>query len=126
MIDFDVPPLIDKICRGGEHCCNRGKLNLCGIGEGDCNTDNDCSGVLMCGKNNCMKWRTAGGRWDEDDDCCEKQCTLEHPCDEGGGHCDTDTDCKNSEHGFLKCGNNLCLNTTYFPRHIFVRNSETF
>ena len=126
MIDFDVPPLIDKICRGGEHCCNRGKLNLCGIGEGDCDTDNDCSGVLMCGKNNCMKWRPAGGRWDEEDDCCEKRCTPEHPCDEGGGHCDTDADCENSELGFLKCGNDLCLNTIYFPRNIFVRNSETF
>ncbi len=52
MVDFEAPTYIDKICRGGEHCCNRGKLNLCGIGEGDCNTDNDCGGVLMCGKNN--------------------------------------------------------------------------
>ena len=126
MIDFEAPPLIDRICRGGEHCCNRGKLNLCGIGEGDCNTDNDCSGVLMCGKNNCMKWRQPGGRWDEEDDCCEKRCTPEHPCDEGGGHCDSDSDCKNSERGWLKCGNDYCLNTTFFPRHIFPGNSETF
>ena len=126
MIDFNVPPLIDKICRGGEHCCNRGKLYLCGIGEGDCNTDNDCSGVLMCGQNNCMKWRGPGGRWDEDDDCCEKRCTPEHPCDEGGGHCDIDADCEGSDRGFMKCGDNYCLNTVYFPRNIFVRNSETF
>jgi len=126
MIDFEAPPLIDKICRGGEHCCNRGKLNLCGIGEGDCNTDNDCSGVLMCGHNNCMKWRQPGGRWDEEDDCCEKRCTPEHPCNEGGGHCDSDSDCKNSEQGWLKCGNDNCLNTNYFPRHIFPGNSETF
>ena len=126
MIDFESPPRIDKICRGGEHCCNRGKLNLCGIGEGDCNTDNDCSGVLMCGKNNCMKWRQPGGRWDEEDDCCEKRCTTEHPCDEGGGHCDSDSECKHSGQGWLKCGDNNCLNTTFFPRHIFPGNSETF
>ena len=126
MVDFEAPTYIDKICRGGEHCCNRGKLNLCGIGEGDCNTDNDCGGVLMCGKNNCMKWRPPGGRWDEEDDCCEKRCTPEHPCKEGGGHCDVDADCQNGEKGILKCGDNSCLNTDYFPRNIFVRNSETF
>ena len=126
MVDFEAPPLIPKYCRGGEHCCNRGNLNLCGIGEGDCNTDNDCSGVLMCGKNNCMKWRPTGGHWDEDDDCCDKHCTPEHPCEEGGGHCDVDSDCQTGNQGNLKCGDNTCLNTTIFPRNMFTRNSETF
>ena len=28
-------------------------MNKCKLGEGDCNTDNDCEGSLKCGVNNC-------------------------------------------------------------------------
>ena len=33
--------------------------NQCGEGEGDCNTDQDCAGLLVCGRDNCGR---AGGR----------------------------------------------------------------
>ena len=36
---------------GGWSCCT--STNQCGIGEGDCDTDSDCSGNLKCGTNNC-------------------------------------------------------------------------
>ena len=47
-----------------------------------------------------------------------------HPLQEGGGHCETDSDCENP--GWLICGDNLCLNPTYFPRNVFIRNSENW
>ena len=42
----------------------------CGSGEGDCNSDSDCEGQLVCGDNNCG---SSGGLWDAEDDCCEKR-----------------------------------------------------
>ena len=42
-------------------CCN--SYNPCGHGEGDCDSDNDCAGNLVCGTDNC-----AAG--DHDLDCC--------------------------------------------------------
>lgn len=36
---------------GGFDCCT--PENKCGIGEGDCDTDLDCSGLLICGNDNC-------------------------------------------------------------------------
>ena len=38
-------------CMGGNDCCNPG--NQCGLLEGDCDTDNDCMGTLVCGTHNC-------------------------------------------------------------------------
>ena len=122
MIDTNMVPTLHMHCRGGEHCCHKGHLNMCAEGEGDCDTDNDCAGALVCGTNNCANFRTLDGLWDAEDDCCERQCTPEHPCQEGGGHCNVDADCEN----LLKCGDNFCLNPTYFPRLEFPRNSETF
>ena len=40
-------------CRGGEHCCARNGVNLCSLNEGDCDSDLDCEGSLVCGDNNC-------------------------------------------------------------------------
>ena len=115
-------------CRGGEHCCN--KDTNCSVGDGDCNRDEDCPGVLICGTNNCMTGENMArsllvdkGLWDPEDDCCERACTPQHPCQEGGGVCKSDADCWNP--GWAKCGAS-CLNTTYFPRDIFIHNSQTF
>ena len=105
-------------CRGGDHCCTN---DSCDEGEGDCNDDNECKGSLVCGDNNCGQ---SGGMWDAEDDCCERRCTSEHPCKEGGGHCVYDSDCENS--GWLLCGNDRCLDKTYFPRNVFINNSETY
>ena len=93
-IDMNTIPTINMYCRGGHRCCHRGNLNLCGLGDGDCDHDDDCNGPLVCGNNNCLKFRSAGGLWDEEDDCCEQLCTPEHPCNEGEGHCTVDADCK--------------------------------
>ena len=40
-------------CRGGDHCCARNDVKLCAQDEGDCNSDQDCAGSLVCGDNNC-------------------------------------------------------------------------
>ena len=44
---------------------------LCGDGEGDCDSDDHCSGLLECGDNNCAT--TSGGYWDVEDDCCQRR-----------------------------------------------------
>merc|ERR1711970_1225135 len=52
-----------KRCTGGDSCC--AKDEVCGLGEGDCDTDADCSQGLIWGKDNCQ-----GTGFDSTDDCC--------------------------------------------------------
>ena len=49
---------------GGYGCCT--STNQCGIEEGDCDNDSECSGNLKCGYNNCNT--TLG--FPSDYDCC--------------------------------------------------------
>ncbi|XP_023348690.1 latent-transforming growth factor beta-binding protein 1-like [Eurytemora carolleeae] len=116
----------DILCSGSEGCCRRtgSGRELCGLWEGDCNNDNECAGTLKCGNNNCVQHWGEGGLWDAEDDCCEPPCTPDHPCAEGEGHCEIDADCQNP--GLLKCGNDLCIHSTYFPSHLFPEHSLTF
>jgi len=45
------------------HCCSATDTVKCGVGQGDCDSDDDCAGDLACGNNNCVKdW--GGHRWD--------------------------------------------------------------
>jgi len=49
-------------------CCT--KAAPCGVGEGDCDNDKECSGNLVCGKNNCPEeftYKYGKNR----PDCCE-------------------------------------------------------
>ena len=43
-------------------CCS--SSNQCGVDEGDCDSDADCSGILKCGNNNC------GSNFHSLADCC--------------------------------------------------------
>lgn len=52
-----------QICNGGDNCC---ATKLCGLGEGNCKKDAQCSGSLRCGRKNC-----AGSSFDPNDNCCE-------------------------------------------------------
>ena len=49
-------------CLGVDNCCDR---KLCDLGEGDCDEDNQCTGNLICGQDNCI-----GVGFDKTDDCC--------------------------------------------------------
>ena len=40
----------------------------CGLGEGDCDTDDECAGDLVCGTNNCIN---EGTDFTPQADCCE-------------------------------------------------------
>ena len=51
------------MCTGGDSCCTPD--SVCGVGEGDCDSNNDCSEGLVCGKDNCQ-----GVGFDATDDCC--------------------------------------------------------
>ena len=79
-------------------------------------------GVHVCGQDNCdLK---SGGRWDDTDDCCERRCSASQPCAEGQGHCESDQDC--ARPGWARCGDNLCLNSQYFPLAQYPNNSAWF
>ena len=64
--------IIGRICNGinGNYyhvfreCCS--SSNKCDINQGDCDTDNDCRGNLVCGSNNCPS------PFPRSADCCEK------------------------------------------------------
>ena len=120
MVEMMAVDTLPRNCRGGEHCCRPD--SPCPLDSGDCNYDHDCQGVSICGTDNCPI--QSGGRWDPTDDCCERRCTSEHPCREGEGHCEYDSDCINS--GWAKCGNDMCLNTQYFPTAQYPNNSDWF
>ena len=79
---------------------------------------------MVCGEDNCLNYWGVGGRWDAEDDCCERRCTQDPPCREGEGHCEQDSDCINS--GWARCGNDLCLNTQYFPTAQYPNNTAGF
>ena len=52
------------------NCCTGEKK--CGLGEGDCDTDDECQIGLVCGSNNCKRdFDTSGSNWDSQADCCE-------------------------------------------------------
>merc|ERR1719167_2042500 len=93
-----------EVCDGtGENsgdCCTDGFP--CKAGEGDCDSDSDCVGDLICGSNNCK-----GEAFAADDDCCYDRkkevcdgtaeniaigscCTKDFPCKAGEGDCDSD------------------------------------
>ena len=86
---------------------------LCKEGQGDCDSDDDCEGNLVCGFNNC------GTDIDiePNSDCCEKNrftgngtigdygyCSQFGPCGLGQGHCSSDQDCQEG----LVCGEQNC------------------
>ena len=62
----------NMICIGGDECCS--KEYPCGLGEGDCDNDNECEGELKCGTDNCQQ--CLGGvdctYFQPTDDCCEE------------------------------------------------------
>ena len=81
MVSDSATKTLPRYCRGGEHCCTRDIPVLCGEGEGDCNTNGDCAGLLECGRQNCeSEFGSAGGLWDAGDDCCHQKCTDNRPC----------------------------------------------
>ena len=55
-------------CAGGDSCCT--VENPCGEWEGDCDSDEECSGNLFCSRTCGPRVVSLGGDWDITDDCC--------------------------------------------------------
>merc|ERR1711928_221904 len=58
-------------CKSGSswmawHCCTEDQP--CGFKEGDCNTDSECEGDLVCGQDNCVAVGREDSHWRMD--CC--------------------------------------------------------
>jgi len=73
-------------------------------GDGDCDSDDDCQGSLVCGTDNCGDFRDSTGwsadhvatTWDMKDDCCMQpaigtdnscDCDVPYPCVDEDGTC---------------------------------------
>ena len=100
---------------------------LCKEGEGDCSSDSECEGSLVCGHNNCVNStlrHCCTQKCNNDSDCTSGECNTERnqchlnsdtidwskcsqdsPCADGEGDCDHHSDCE----GTLLCGNDRCL-----------------
>merc|ERR1719494_1812379 len=69
-------------CLGGDSCCTA--ANPCGLGEGDCDRDDHCTGDLTCGIDNCD--RKSMPSFDSTDDCCQRPAEeFTRPGTEGSG-----------------------------------------
>ena len=82
--------------------------NLCGVGQGDCDSTTECEGTLTCGTNNCIDFDSAVNA---NKDCCRESqlydwnwCSTDNTCGVGEGDCDSDADCE----GSLICGTDNC------------------
>ena len=53
MVEEDLVDSLKMYCRGGDGCCGPATNRLCEEGEGDCDHDDQCAGVLQCGTDNC-------------------------------------------------------------------------
>lgn len=133
----DCPPANNPKCSPttwegyNKHCCT--VEEPCGLGEGDCDTDDECADGFVCGTNNCVGFPNPKA------DCCQlpvmegygnpncfpgiadlipwasdvkaqnsmfkECCSKDKPCGVGQGDCDHDDECV----GDLKCGNNNCV-----------------
>ena len=131
MVSLEELPTLRRVCSGGEHCCHlRQGGDLCSEGEGDCNEDRECQGLLVCGTNNCVSdYSRNGGLWDVEDDCCQPRCSNQRPCGQGEGPCVP------GHHSMCKAAGNPpgegmvcsdhCLHRTWFPVQRFPNNSES-
>ena len=81
------------------------------LGEGDCDSDSECSGLLECGTDNCLT--KTGGHWDPGDDCCQPRCDVTRQCEEGEGPCSGHGDCQTGGHYYV-CSTD-CLDRQHFP-----------
>ena len=94
---------------GQGSCCTPGQP--CWLWAGDCDSDSDCVGDLVCGTDNCHQMYPGVP---STSDCCVAAClgvsgdgsccTSQRPCGRGQGDCDTDAHCA----GSLTCGTDNC------------------
>ena len=54
-----------------DYCCT--ESDPCKEGEGDCDSDHDCEGSLVCGSDNCKSQWHGSMDFDSSDDCCKAQ-----------------------------------------------------
>merc|ERR1719317_650807 len=95
-------------CLGGDSCCTA--ANPCGLGEGDCDRDDQCSGDLTCGIDNCN--RKSMPSFDSTDDCCQRPAEeFTRPGTEGSGQ-------EGGGLTFLKSINTYSLDGAPLPKSI--------
>jgi len=119
-------------------CCTPD--NQCPHGVGDCNTDADCQGELMCFQNVGQAYGYVKRSVDvcvnkkiNTDHACSRTespngpgekggcCTPDNKCPLGVGDCNTDADCE----GNLRCAQNVGNHYGYFQRKVDVCVDDT-
>ena len=110
------------LCRQNDLCAK----TPCGEGQGDCDDDTECRGLLVCGHMNCENSSITDcctHTCENDSECLNQECNTDvhqcrldsystdwsncsqdSPCADGEGDCDHHTDCE----GTLLCGSDNC------------------
>ncbi len=97
--DYNLPAGADVCVEGGhlDFC----RDELCGVGEGDCDSHSECSGSARCLSNVGSNYG-----WGANVDVCEVRssgsadyCSTEFPCQRNEGRCDSNAECA----GSLRC-----------------------
>jgi len=103
----DVSAGVCLTCNGVPHtffgCCS--SSNPCDVGEGDCKSDSDCAGELVCGTRNCESdFSSSYTNWHYTADCCRKACSVDGSNGDGTkqGTCPNGYVCKSN--GRCKAG----------------------
>jgi len=91
--------------KDSKNCCT--VESPCHLGQGDCDSDDECQSGLTCGKNNCYRFNPDAH---EKSDCCfscsswDGCCSEDDQCREGEGVCSNDDQCEDN----LICGKRNC------------------
>jgi len=119
--DVCTPPLTAR--NDGSVACSEASTSTrcqsvdcpCGAGMGDCDSDMECGGGMLCGTDNgpavgssgstdvCVHARPPGCARMDRSDIDSELCTTDCPCSFGEGDCDVDNDCI----GSLVCAQNV-------------------
>ena len=85
-----------------DYCCT--ESDPCKEGEGDCDSDSDCEGSLVCGSYNCNSSWHGSMDFDSSDDCCKAQ--------DQWSSWDDASDCQLIDNVWKKHQNRTCLSET--------------
>ena len=106
-------------CMGSDNCCSDKKP--CGLHEGNCYDDSDCSGNLVCGDKNCFELWGYQMDFKEQSNCCQEPIPVDGGWSEWGKNSMTSgSDCIENADG------NWMMNMTRYCNNPEPANRGTY